>query len=486
MIWFLIFMGVAQATPISSFADLQKFIQKGEYKTIESFLEALPAESKKHFTFVYQSRSLHGSSALNPRALVYLNRGKLVFSFNGSPEQKNFDKLEVMEFDQKESRFRFHEIVFPEGRLGAKHEFNLNDSKCLHCHRQDPRPIWDSYDLWPGVYGSTDGKMQKGTWELKKYQEFLNKNAKTGRYGNLHWDFSKSPVYPFVVSRKLNYKFNSSPNEELGLFISLNNADRIIRLIRQSPNYEKYKFWLFSFRGCFKFRPTEELLSGIRSASARGFKVRLARHFDQYNTTNRKGFERFYPEEIAKAEVISQAFGISLEEWASGLEANSYSFESAAGSSVESYVLPKLFEAVVDDTPELQALKKQKLSPAKFCESINKRREEELKANPLATDDWKSYYAQKGLSVEATRPIDRCVSCHTGDHHAGPTIPFDSDSQLRVALQKGGYPRGTLYQEMKYRLKSKGADRMPLNEILSAAEISKIETYLANLAERPY
>ena len=67
--------------------------------------------------------------------------------------------LEVEEFSHQTNRFDFREIEFrEEGALSTP--FTISqigglDGKCLLCHTEQ-RPIWETYDIWPGFYGGDD------------------------------------------------------------------------------------------------------------------------------------------------------------------------------------------------------------------------------------------------------------------------------------------------------------------------------------------
>ena len=62
-------------------------------------------------------------------------------------------------------------------------------------------------------------------------------------------------------------------------------------------------------------------------------------------------------------------------------------------------------------------------------------------------------------------------------------MPFDDAPLLRQALQKGGYPRGRLLDEILYRLTpAAGQERMPRGIMTSAAEQAALEDYFLGIA----
>lgn len=142
--------------------------------TIEDYLALLKTKFPEYFngfSLVYDSRSVQESDYINPRAIVFGTSGRLIITFNGSPKQKGYAAIETMEYSN-EFGFRFREIGF--AKNGYKTELDRseidwmqstptitvskpNPSRCTQCHStENPRPIFDSYFVWPGLYGSDD------------------------------------------------------------------------------------------------------------------------------------------------------------------------------------------------------------------------------------------------------------------------------------------------------------------------------------------
>jgi hypothetical protein len=81
-----------------------------------------------------------------------------------------------------------------------QHRSGENARMCLSCHRQDPRPIWEAYPIWPGIYGqaddvlgSTTGYNMNGTElvpidgakELDEFTKFEKSAGAKSRYASL-------------------------------------------------------------------------------------------------------------------------------------------------------------------------------------------------------------------------------------------------------------------------------------------------------------
>ena len=146
---------------------------------LETVLEALPIPFRLNQTFVYESRSTQGASPLSPRAILFNSDASFVLAFNGQPNQPGFDRMEIMDFDSRKRSLHFREVVFERGSA----VFNESPTSCRKCHGQPAKPIWDSYALWPGVYGSVDDKLIGK--ERENYIQFLEVRESHPRYRHL-------------------------------------------------------------------------------------------------------------------------------------------------------------------------------------------------------------------------------------------------------------------------------------------------------------
>jgi len=174
------------------YEDLLATLNQLSVKTISSLLEVLPLSFRSSFTLIHTSHSLHEASYMNPRVLMTNEDGTLIVSFNGRSDQRGYDALEIASVNKETRRIEFREISFSEDRNSVQHgravpngiplaptEYEIrnpkyyvskpNPGRCLSCHSAaDPssrlfsklpnlsRYIWNSYDVWPGAYGSLD------------------------------------------------------------------------------------------------------------------------------------------------------------------------------------------------------------------------------------------------------------------------------------------------------------------------------------------
>jgi len=145
-----------------------------------SIAEAIQAMQRRfpsylsHHTLVYRSLSLHGSDYENPRAIVFGSTGDFILTFNGNPKHRGYGSIEAMAFSPTRG-YAFRLISFAQEPKNAAdlidadeielRTANLLISKpnpriCTSCHDEiNPRPIWEPFAVWPGVYGSADDRL---------------------------------------------------------------------------------------------------------------------------------------------------------------------------------------------------------------------------------------------------------------------------------------------------------------------------------------
>src|SRR5262249_33324097 len=149
--------------------------------TVMAAMRILKAKRPKyftHYTLLPHSQSLHGSDWKHPRALVYGGNAQMVLTFNGHPNQRPYEDLEVMCFNSTDAMFEFREITFPKESKEnldylppeqRKLPFVISPANgyadtihdCRQCHGAPLRPNWETYAMWPAAYGAIDDDLFK-------------------------------------------------------------------------------------------------------------------------------------------------------------------------------------------------------------------------------------------------------------------------------------------------------------------------------------
>ncbi len=246
----LMIHSIARADQSFGLKELTQTIDTNGITSIEGLLPLLPKALISSFTMVNKSKSIQEASIVNPRVILFGQTGKLILTFNGDPSQRNYNALEIMSFDEISKKYELREMIFNGSTRPILSE--ANPKKCTLCHNSNPRPIWDEYRTWNGVFGSNDddlgysSKFYKGQSpdypDIAEYRQFLNNRLKNPRYKLLPWQ-KDNLCYPYHCDNQIK-TFKNSPNTRLILLSSLNNGMAIAQRVSQSPNFNSFKYSL--------------------------------------------------------------------------------------------------------------------------------------------------------------------------------------------------------------------------------------------------
>lgn len=237
----------AQAQALT-FEQLRAQIDNEKLYTVERVLARLPEEMLANFTMVYESRSLQDASLAAPRVLLFGRDAKLIITFNGEPEQKLYDELELLQWRDADERFELRSIKFN----GNGVQFSKkNPAICLTCHGQAPRPIWGSYDyqttdreFWHGFYGSVHDAPKKVPAERAGYLDLRARAPNHPRFRFLKFEHPGSKWYPYGLGA---YQHQYRPNNRLGNLLARLNARRIARLVQQNGFLARHRDLVLSW-----------------------------------------------------------------------------------------------------------------------------------------------------------------------------------------------------------------------------------------------
>ena len=247
--------GIASAEGYQPFTEarLQELLQKNPatglpVDSISELVPLLPRELRENFTFVYDSRSpfRSGISPEFPRVILFTNDARLVLTFIGDERQPGAELLETMSFDYESANFELHAYLLPAGERKSWRP-SAEEARCARCHGADARPIFDSYPLWPGYYGSVQDTFPHdriGQKEAKNYAAFAAGAAKTGVYKDLIYP-AGSPVSPYLDPRLFHDNtvtlepklFPYLPNARLGIALTELNRQRIYRKLAAGDGF---------------------------------------------------------------------------------------------------------------------------------------------------------------------------------------------------------------------------------------------------------
>jgi hypothetical protein len=240
----LCFPAVGSASP--TFDQFASEIQKKNIQSVESALSLLPDELRSNFTLIYDSNGIQQATPRDPRAILFSKDGSFILSFNGDPSLAGYNTIEVLQFREVEKKFEFRDISFSEGKPAVISR--ANPKLCLQCHGSNPAPIWESYSLWLGAYGSEDDAFNDSLNHIEKqnFEKFRPYWRQSPRYSNLVLSSVASRYFPYSNGLGGLYDLRDEdvtfrPNLRLSLLLGRHQAQRIVENLRKSPLYEKYK-----------------------------------------------------------------------------------------------------------------------------------------------------------------------------------------------------------------------------------------------------
>ncbi|SMF60452.1 hypothetical protein [Pseudobacteriovorax antillogorgiicola] len=422
----------------------------------QSFLEYLKIREPKlfeHFILFHHSGSLQLASPEKPRTVLFY--GGLILAFAEDQDQTT-RRVEIIEFDAQAMRFNFHELRFTHGM-----EIERNPKKCLTCHGDDPRPIWEPYDFWPKIYGS-------------HLSRFGTQKEKDG-YTAIQAESAKDSVLSYLEFEPLRRNYN----EVVETFTQYISTMAMVRMMdRWRSHDDKLSPFTYTIaailNGCTASNDPVGQIQRLKNYLSPQQHIALEQrfeglwqdtlatrsHFKQY-LINR--YDSFYPNEpiifsmnhdrlisevqsIAQLRFILEGVGIFLDEHTMSQGDNPFFF-SVPGNSARD-LLAAFFQFDADSlfaaNPDF--VHSQFQWPNFNCQDLARRAQSNAASGQL-------YQSTHNKSESSS--LGTCMSCHTVNSRA-PYIPFDDSSKLRDWMVRSGG-----LSKLQDRLSRTGSGQMP-------------------------
>jgi len=378
------------------FAVLRKLLEGEDLRSIEALLARLPAPLRERHVLVYDSRSVQGASALAPRVLLYTPDARFVVAYNGDPGQAGYQSLETMEFDDGERAFRFREVTFPEeGAQGRAVFSEANPPRCLACHGEDPRPIWDTYPAWPGVYGARDHAAPDPA-EAAALAAFVERRSSNPRY---RWLEDVQPEATSAATESSaayeGKDHRLSRNAQFGLLLQALAYHTIAREVIASSRFGPFRYALLasldpSCLGIEGFVPESvraafprslddvEHVTSKANAAQDAAKAKRAKHPDIADTNVPR--ETLTPFRY----LVEEGLRIETRDWTLALEKSTFDFTSPRRPT---RILERdLLAAIAPLDPGLPALQAADDHRDGYCVALRKRSLSALAPPPVDAD----------------------------------------------------------------------------------------------------
>lgn len=422
-----------------------------------------------------------------------------MLSFNGSPSQRGYDAVETAEYDSVQARFRFREIRFSHAAVPAAEYSEADPIRCMQCHGEPTRPVWDMSPLWPGVYGERYRSNLTGL-ERVGIKQFLDEQPTHPRYRQLLNAQRFAYRGTFAPDAKSEYAGEQAepPNAEFSLLLARMNTQMIVRQLRERQDYGVYRYALLGAAegdcgSLYEFLPAttdsqrtalERFLQTGDAHSEAQDEAKLLRAVSGTPTAPLLAATRARASRLGALRFLAEtALGVSTRDWTLALEKDTYDFSVPQGPNLLAVALRTDLESSDPDIAQLYAAREYRMED-RYCEHLRKRSRSAVGMRfagtpPSETSPGFALILPPGPQA----PLQRCALCHaTG---AAPPLPFDRPQALAPLLRHGDYAHGDLLGEILYRLSPQaGAAHMPPNANLPSAQLEAIALYVTGLAPR--
>lgn len=458
---------LAGASPPPFTVDELKKIAAGgnsgkKLSSIEELLASLPADLRSHSVFVTKSGSLQTATPKDPRVILHSTDAKFLMAFNGKGTRT--DELEIIQFDEPSAKFNFFRADFKSGSFQV-HQPEGNE--CKRCHGQDPRPNWSAYPDWPGTFGSND--MAIDVPETRQIEKFIRTATSHPRYRHLPGLSDRLRSNPDGEGNAFGGNSNLTEN------VAHQNFKRVRRLVRNTPDYDLFKYAILGALRCpdLKFQEFLPVASPARNLTFGSFG-----ETGESGAVNNPFFWIFQHRQIS---TTSWSMMFLDRKSANATFQNPMTTPENAGA--------ELGWILAQGDPELLAyFESGKLYiPSEKCDQLKVKSRTELSRGLVASVADKPGDAttpQAGMSGDGTPGKSllerRCFACHDGPDKTGVSFREDDLKALlnRVPTFGETLIRRTLLTEPE-------VTRMPLHSApLNESERRQIRIYLRDLGER--
>ncbi|HEY6925478.1 MAG TPA: hypothetical protein VI653_18515, partial [Steroidobacteraceae bacterium] len=333
---------------------------------MDQVLATLPPTFRYRYTLVFSSRSLQEASYEAPRVILFGRDASTIITFNGDDGQRGFNALEVMSFDEGSERFEFREIAFPTSGdgTGAVTFSEPNPLRCQSCHGATARPVWDSWPLWPGVYGERYG-MKLSSREEAGLAAFSGRQKSDPRYRFLLGLERWSDPEMFRPSSRAQYAatVEEPPNVELGTLLATLVGRSLAHELQQEPALRPYRYALLGLADG-RCGELADFLPGASWASLRPSWRSFIREVTRVQAVlNRSKMQRLVdplrfdaesqrsgaPEILVLGFLAKQVSDIGASRWTTALEPGSYDLPQSAAVALRDALL----RSAENEDPEL-------------------------------------------------------------------------------------------------------------------------------------
>lgn len=256
-----------------SIDDVIRVVRDENIKTVDELLERGFPEGGKEKTLspalIFRSRGTQKATPQAPRVVfmhdpsgyeAYSTEVPAPFflAINGS-DQVGGNNVEMIQYRPESGEYEFRKVEFDPTGYQAPIISKKNPSNCFGCHGQPLRPIWDSYGLWPMVYGG--GHLQFNDKQKVEFQSFMAFAKTDPRY---------KVIYKTRSLEKYGVFSGENPVQVLGEAIGRSTFHRMALELSQKSELRPYRYAVIGgLMGCdFRKLFTDSAWLGLESKNS--------------------------------------------------------------------------------------------------------------------------------------------------------------------------------------------------------------------------
>jgi len=228
-------------TPEMTVDGLASFVSTNGLTTLAELLEVMPRAYRQNYALVETTRTPNPSSSEHPRLIHFGSDARFLMALGTDPNHAGREVVDIAELDDETGLWIFRSLDFGT----APPTLSADDSACVNCHGNPPRPIWGSYPSWPGMFGPTDDELTSP--QAASLNHIRDTQALSDRFRHLEFYTNN-----FVAGTSFSLPGRAYPytntifNMELGTAV----ADGMFRKVSRSPRFRTLRRELLLLSYC--------------------------------------------------------------------------------------------------------------------------------------------------------------------------------------------------------------------------------------------
>ncbi len=247
--------------PRVTYESIREIIRRYDIRSVDALVAHLPQSLRQRYILRYQTGSPQGPASWeNPRIILFDQGADLMVAFMANAPGTSGETVEITQRNRSQD-FDYRLISFNSLAAGQRRpprpRFDNHPTDCIRCHNGNP--LYESYGLWPGVYGGDNSAFLEGTEEFRNFNQLRaawNHNPRLGalpQYGITLVQMTEddsgqtfSPPRPTHYIGTAIHNDGETPIELLQERILRHQIHRLARDLFASPSYPQFRLLLLA------------------------------------------------------------------------------------------------------------------------------------------------------------------------------------------------------------------------------------------------